>query len=71
MTQKDTGGPAFPKAASDYNKAMDGMALRDYFAGQALLMLPHMGNGAELEPFELAHDAYRMADAMIAARKQA
>jgi hypothetical protein len=31
--------------------------------------MPHMGNGSELEPYQLAHDAYRMADAMLEARK--
>jgi hypothetical protein len=43
--------------------------LRDEFAGQALLAIPHIGNGSELQPYELAHDAYKMADAMLKARK--
>lgn len=46
-----------------------GMTLRDWFAGQAMLVIPHMGNGSELQPFEIAHDAYNMADAMLEARK--
>ena len=45
------------------------MTLRDHFAGQALLAIPHIGNGSELQPYELAHDAYKMADAMLKARK--
>ena len=54
-------------------KAAGGLAsdktLRDEFAGQALLAIPHIGNGSELQPYELAHDAYKMADAMLEARK--
>jgi hypothetical protein len=45
------------------------MTLRDHFAGQAFLAMPHIGNGSELQPYELAHDAYNMADAMLEARK--
>jgi hypothetical protein len=54
---KDAGGLASDKT------------LRDEFAGQALLAIPHIGNGSELQPYELAHDAYKMADAMLEARK--
>ena len=72
------GGPAFPRPHSDDQQRngvddypgnafydQEGMSLRDYFAAQALLLtdkddtLPAM-----------AHLAYRMADAMLEARKQ-
>ena len=36
MTKPNDGGPAFPRAGSDYVKAQVGMSLRDWFAGQAL-----------------------------------
>ena len=35
MTQPNDGGPAFPRAGSDYNKAQEGMSLRDWFASHA------------------------------------
>jgi hypothetical protein len=46
------------------------MTLRDWFAGQALSMIPHVGCGADLEFSEIASDAYIMADHMIAAREK-
>lgn len=46
-----------------------GMTLRDYFAGQALIMLPHMGCGADLDSHDVAAAAYQIADAMLARRK--
>lgn len=37
MTQRDTGGPAFPDPARAGGHCMEtGMTLRDWFAGQAL-----------------------------------
>jgi hypothetical protein len=44
------------------------MTLRDYFAANALVALPHMGCGADLQYDELASDAYAIADAMLAER---
>lgn len=77
MSGRKDGGSAFPGEYAERNGmhstrkvSPKGMTLRDYFAGQAMLMIPHMGNGDELEPREVAHDAYRMADAMLAERDQ-
>lgn len=69
---KDDGGPAFP-VAEDHKIASDlawtsGMTLRDWFAGQFLVAIPHVGCGAELEFVDLASDCYKMADAMLAER---
>jgi len=42
MSARNNGGPAFPRAAGDYNGtrngngAQDGMSLRDYFAAKAM-----------------------------------
>ena len=36
MEKINDGGPAFPRAGSDYVKAQEGMSLRDWLAGQAL-----------------------------------
>lgn len=66
------GGQAFPHG--DYHE-VDGMTLRDYFAGQALAGLMSHGPHPSLEsmpPDELVAvtvgAAYEMADAMLATR---
>ena len=63
----DHGGAAFPVTLPS---GASGMTLRDWFAGQALAALPHIGCGSDLRFAELAADAYGLADAMIAARKE-
>jgi hypothetical protein len=72
MTTKEDGGPAFPRGpiGEDCNKPyghQQGMSLRDYFAGQAL---EWSGNSEwfSQNPKHFAERAYKMADAMIAAR---
>jgi hypothetical protein len=78
MTDRDNGGPAFPFAATDpSNVPMQepGMTLRDWFAGQALAAV--MGRmheniqhlGAATFPSNVSIHAYRIADAMLEARK--
>ena len=69
MTQPNDGGPAFPRAGSDYVKAQEGMTLRDWFAGQVL-----QGLASDREYYwdhtneEIATASYNMADAMLKAR---
>jgi hypothetical protein len=54
--------PAFPTL-----NRQDGMTLRDYFAGQAIVGLANTGrNDAGAE--HAAEDAYRLADALLRAR---
>lgn len=74
---KETGGPAFPMPASEWNGADSGMTLRDYFAKEALgLCYAQYLNYAEAEGFQedwrtgVAIDAYMMADAMLKARSE-
>jgi hypothetical protein len=68
------GGPAFPQAghtlpSGNYEWPVEGMSLRDWFAGQALAGLVfHNDYGARSDD-EIANGAYAYADAMIAARK--
>lgn len=78
---KDDGGPAFPgEQAVDGPRdgerrwvQQSGMSLRDYFAGQALVMaavmIQHNGNAFGVEAIPAAADAaYQIADAMLAER---
>jgi hypothetical protein len=58
-----------PDSGTDWLDAMILEAKRDDIAGQAMIALPHIGGGSDLDMYELAHDAYAYADAMIAARK--
>ena len=69
MSTKDNGGPAFPTMLYEHNEGSDGMTLRDYFAAQAM-----QGDWAALNAGcdcdEAAARYYKMADAMMAARKK-
>lgn len=65
------GGQAFPRTVdciSNENKDfdLDGMTLRDYFAGQALSGLVR---GKVLEPNDYAFLSYEYADAMLKERE--
>jgi hypothetical protein len=64
---KETGGPAFPTKRL-IERDMDGMTMRDYFAAKA--MQADMEDGIhEADFLEYACRAYKMADAMLEARK--
>lgn len=81
MAAKNDGGPAFPRAMSqdldDYCKGQNGMSLRDYFAGQALIAFmscSEWAQGLDLATANnpgtqfkdnLASNCYVMADALI------
>jgi len=71
MTDKQTGGPAFPlhnHGAQTLGLHVTGMTLRDYFAAKAMqAYLPDAMNHNATEG-ELAWSAYKMADAMLKAR---
>ena len=64
-TTPNDGGPAFPCEFSE-PKHLHGMSLRDYFAAKALPGLIAEPGDAHID--ELARDAYRFADAMLAER---
>lgn len=86
MRVKDDGGPAFPgsiavSAVGGVHEGAQGMALRDWFAGQALAgmlangfrpdeAMKRNGPGARLDwgHDTYANAAFRMADHMLAAR---
>ena len=79
MSERDTGGPAFPRPG-DFNP-QTGMTLRDYFAAKAMQSIlrgydavssfeDEEVNDPEGMPKLIAKDAYIMADAMLKARKE-
>ena len=70
----ETGGPAFPCDLTSYDaevqKKYQGMTLRDYFAAKALqAMLSDPVWRSNNDSGLIAHFAYKMADAMLEARK--
>ena len=68
-TEFDDGGPAFPHIPSHGSR--EGMTLRDWFAG--LAMSGFCADPSNHEVFDgmedMAINAYRVADAMLAARE--
>jgi hypothetical protein len=64
MQVKD-GGPAFGHGDPTHG-GDQGMSLRDWFAGQALVLLKHSNATNEI----VADHAYAIADALLTARSQ-
>ena len=66
------GGPAFPCQGERYSEDLDtrerGMSLRDWFAGQALA--GRMAGNYSIDAKWIAEHMYRVADAMLKARKE-
>lgn len=59
------GGPAFPVVASNgLGHVADGMSLRDWFAGQALITISERWRAVDA-----ARMSYEYADAMLEARE--
>ena len=70
MSAADAGGPAFPILAEQASDgwAHCGMTLRDYFAAKAMQTMCE--EVSRYDQFQaVAKDAYKMADAMLEARK--
>lgn len=68
MSEKATGGPAFPVAFT--TSPLHGMTLRDYFAAKAMQGMQSNFGANSWSPEKFAARAYEMADAMLEARKQ-
>lgn len=69
MSNKKTGGAAFPIGTNAFAEDKEGMTLRDYFAAKAMgdvLVSKHI---VTMKYSELAAGAYKIADAMLEARK--
>ena len=80
ITDKNTGGPAFPAPAGVQHITEQGMTLRDYFAAkamQAMLASPELMVVVtsdqvlgEYAKQRIAKLSYKYADAMLKAREQ-
>lgn len=77
MSKREDGGPAFPLQVmaphgdSANDQRLPGMSLRDWLAGQAItsfLQGRTVGQMADGVPENVASQAYRLADAMLAER---
>ena len=67
LNKKDDGGQAFPPNGTHPFVFHEGMTLRDWFAGQAIMgLLACPGTSGEVPMFSQA--AYKHADAMLAER---
>lgn len=76
MNSNNTGGPAFPRPASDahqhgMHKPQEGMTLRDYFAAKAMQSMNTRQDYSDAPADAIALDAYALADAMLEARNAA
>ena len=74
MTAKNDGGPAYPVNSDNHAPiASTGMTLRDHFAAKAMEVDYALAKNFT-DPdwrYNIALDAYRMADAMLKARETA
>ena len=67
MSNKQTGGPAFPFWSDSGGLAGHaGMTLRDYFAAKAMQAI--VSNG-DVDPQKISQASYIIADAMLKARE--
>ena len=72
MSEKKTGGPAFP-CTSDVRKEDEGLSIRDYFAGKALVgILSGIKNNQDIRNnyHHAADEAYGYAYAMLSEREK-
>jgi hypothetical protein len=73
MTERDTGGPAFPDGSTNPWGVPEksGMTLRDYFAAAMVSSGTVFKNGRPADtPEAVARQAYELADAMLEAREK-
>lgn len=66
--RRNDGGPAFPNEKGYTVADRRGMALRDYFAAQAMVQAFPNGILSRVDFRDTARDCYAIADAMLAER---
>ena len=64
MTDKRDGGPAFPQPNADTQRHMglEGMTLRQWYAGMAMQALVSMNDLGRVSRDDITVEAYRQAD---------
>lgn len=70
MNYERTGGPAFPCVIEEVQ--YEGATLRDYFAAKAMqgaLSNSYVAERYQMKTWEIAKEAYELADAMLAERE--
>ena len=65
---RNNGGPAFPCHPDDEHPPYDGMSLRDYFAGKAIIAYYADGDLSHFK--DAAIWCYKLADAMLREREE-
>ena len=71
MSNKYTGGPAFPTMQYEHGGDEDGISMRDYFAAKAMQGMFSSGNLEIGDTNKIVSEAaYKVADAMLEARKK-
>ena len=78
MSEKKTGGQAFPRSYAFMNpeagkselKSVEGLTIRDYFAGQALIGMVTADPDGKRGDEKLAQWSYMIADALLAEREK-
>jgi hypothetical protein len=68
MSLEEKGGHAFPVGYGE--SWVNGMTLRDYFAGQVLPVCYSSLKGPLISPEDVARMAYMLADAMLKEREK-
>ena len=70
-TRRQDGGQAFPRSYAQGGCGIEGMSLRDWFAGQAVAgLLAGLDRTKGLDLSVLIHEAFRVADGMIEHREK-
>jgi hypothetical protein len=70
MKKINDGGPAFPCVDGGANYLQEGMSLRDYFAAKAMqAMAVEYDMRPDIYDMVICEKAYKIADAMLAARE--
>lgn len=74
MIERKDGGPAFPQVETEKSYSHEGMSLRDWFAGQALV--GHLANNGATSDMILvgaigiAESCFKIADAMLQEKRK-
>lgn len=69
MSKTDDGGQAFPVTETEWHRMGEGMSIRDWFAGQAIMGILAFPR-RDINNLTACQQSYQIADAMIAERNK-